>query len=383
MLEEETMGDILISASAGAPAITAFRNIQFIAAWSDAAATGINALPLSMDGGASGNTFLVNVATQTNPRRVWPAIVECGAGFVIAWIEFMLGDPNGNVKLRIFDADTFSPGDEIQVNAAPVDHNQPPALASLSDGGFIIAWADARADQRIRAQRFDRSGNRNGPDFHADTTAGLHRRPIITRLSGGNIVIGWLARSTAPLQARFQIFDATATPVGGERVLAGATMANVTALDDGRFVTAHVRNPADGEVLDKSIVQVSVFEPTGAAVGSATPVSTEEGILSDWPTLTPLPGGRFLVGWTQGPTAAGNNKPDVMATIFSDGQGPLGQTHKLNTTPGGVRFSLCAATAAGVGQGGTLLAVWGSQADDGTARGLFGTSVPIPAAGFP
>jgi hypothetical protein len=54
-----------------------------------------------------------------------------------------LGDPNGNVKLRIFDADTFSPGDEIQVNAAPVDHNQPPALASLSDGGFIIVWADA------------------------------------------------------------------------------------------------------------------------------------------------------------------------------------------------------------------------------------------------
>lgn len=64
-----------------------------------------------MDGGASGTPFLVNVATPTNPRREWPAIVECGAGFVIAWIEFMLGDPNGNVKLRIFDAGTFSPGD--------------------------------------------------------------------------------------------------------------------------------------------------------------------------------------------------------------------------------------------------------------------------------
>jgi hypothetical protein len=377
------MGDILISASAGAPAVTAFRNIQFIAAWSDATASAINAVPLNMDGGAGGNPFLVNVATQTKPRREWPAIVECGAGFVIAWIDFALGDPNGNVKLRLFDADTFSPGDEIQVNVAPVDHNQPPALASLSDGGFVIVWADAQADQRIRAQRFDRSGNRNGPDFHADTTPGLHRRPIVTRLTGGNIVIGWLARITGPLQARFQIFDATAAPVGGEQVLASATMANMTALDDGRFVTAHVRNPGDGEVLDKSIVQVSVFGPTGAAVGSATPVSSEQGILSDWPTLAPLPGGRFLVGWTQGPTAAGDKKPDVMATIFSDVQGPLGQTRKLNTTGGGVRFSLCAATAAGVGQGGRLLAAWESQADDATARGLFGTSIPIPAAGFP
>jgi hypothetical protein len=71
-----------------------------------------------------------------------------------------------------------------------------------------------------------------------------------------------------------------------------------------------------------------------------------------------------------------------MARIFTDAQGPLGQARKLNTTGGGVRFSLCAATAAGVDQGGTLLVAWESQADDGTARGLFGTSLPIPAAGF-
>ena len=127
-----------------------------------------------MNGAASGTRFLVNVPTHTNPRRVSPAIVECAAGFVIAWIDFTLGDPTGNVKLRLFDADTFSPGDEIQVNAAPVDHNQPPQLATLSDGGFMIVWADAGADERIRAQRFDRFGNRNGSDFRANTVAGLH-----------------------------------------------------------------------------------------------------------------------------------------------------------------------------------------------------------------
>jgi hypothetical protein len=377
------MADITIAASAGAPAITAFRNIQFIAAWSDASATAINALPLSMDGGASGSPFLVNVPTQTNPRREWPAIVECAAGFVIAWIEFNLGDPNGNVKLRIFDADTFSPGDEIQVNAAPVDHNQPPALASLSDGGFIIVWADARADQRIRAQRFDRFGQRNGPDFRANSTPELHRRPMVACLGNGNIVIGWLARSHAPLQARFQMFDANATAIGGEQQLAGgATLASVTALDNGRFVIAHVRHPSDGEVVDQTIAEVNVFEPTGAASGSSIAVTDEQAIMSSWPTVVPLSGGRFLVAWTQGPAAAGDSQPDVMARIFTDAQGPLGQARKLNTTGGGVRFSLCAAAAAGVDQGGTILVAWESRADDGTARGLFGTSLPIPAAGF-
>jgi hypothetical protein len=378
------MADISIGASANAPAITGFRNIQFVAALGDHSATFINAVPLSTRGGASGNQFRVNAPTDVNPTRLWPAIVEFFAGFAIAWIE---RGPNlgPNVKIRIFDADTFSPGDEIQVNAAPVDSNQPPALARLSDGGFVLVWADARPDQRIRVQRFDRLGGRIGPDFRADSVAGLHRRPVVAGLANGLFVIGWLARRVSqPQQVRFQIFDANAAPVGGEHGLdGGATMAAVTALDTGRFVIAHVRNAADGEVLDKSVVEVNVFEPTGAASGSATEVTGEQAILSDWPTLAPLPGGRFLVAWTQGGTAPAPALPNVKAKIFSDTQGPLGQTSQLNTTTTGMRFSLCAASVSGAGGGGTVYVAWASQ-DSGVAdSAVFGTAFPIPDAGFP
>jgi hypothetical protein len=378
------MADISIGASANAPAITGFRNIQFVAALGDHSATFINAVPLSTRGGASGNQFRVNAPTDVNPTRLWPAIVEFFAGFAIAWIE---RGPNlgPNVKIRIFDADTFSPGDEIQVNSAPVDSNQPPALARLSDGGFVLVWADARPDQRIRVQRFDRLGGRIGPDFRADSVAGLHRRPVVAGLANGLFVIGWLARRVSqPQQVRFQIFDANAAPVGGEHGLdGGATMAAVTALDTGRFVIAHVRNAADGEVLDKSVVEVNVFEPTGAASGSATEVTGEQAILSDWPTLAPLPGGRFLVAWTQGGTAPAPALPNVKAKIFSDTQGPLGQTSQLNSTTTGMRFSLCAASVSGAGGGGTVYVAWASQ-DSGVAdTAVFGTAFPIPDAGFP
>ena len=378
------MADISIGASANTPAITGFRNIQFVAALGDHSATFINAVPLSTRGGASGNQFRVNAPTDVNPTRRWPAIVEFFAGFAIAWIE---REPNlgPNVKIRIFDADTFSPGDEIQVNAAPVDSNQPPALARSSDGGFVLVWADARPDQRIRAQRFDRLGGRIGPEFRADSAAGLHRRPMVAGLSNGSIVIGWLARRVSqPQQVRFQIFDSNAAPVRGEHGLdGGATMAAVTALDTGRFVIAHVRNAADGEVLDKSVVAVNVFEPTGVASGGATEVTGEQAILSDWPTLAPLPGGRFLVAWTQGGTAPAPALPDVKAKIFSDTQGPLGQTSQLNTTTTGMRFSPCAASVSGVGGGGTVYVAWASQ-DSGVAdTAVFGTAFPIPNAGFP
>ena len=378
------MADISIGA-ASVPAITGFRNIQFVAALEDRSATFIDAVPLATGGGASGNQFRVNAPTDVNPTRQWPAIVECFAGFAIAWIE---RGPNlgPNVKLRIFDADSFSPGDEIQVNAAPVDSNQPPALARLSDGGFVVIWADARADQRIRVQRFDRLGARIGADFRADTNAGLHRRPMVAGLSNGGFVIGWLARRVSqPQQVSFRIFDANAAPVGGEQGLggAGATLAAMTALDTGRFVVAHVRNAADGEVLDRSVVSVNVFQPTGVASGGAIEVTNEQGILSDWPTLTPLPGGRFLVAWTQGGTAPATALPNVKARIFSDTQGALGQISQLNSTTTGIRFSLCAGTVAGTGGGGTVYVAWTSRDSGSADSAVFGNAFPMPNAGFP
>jgi hypothetical protein len=377
------MADITIAASGNAPAIAAFRNIQFVAAFTDGSSSTINAMPLSAGGRAAGGTFRVNAPTDVNPTRQWPAIAEFFGGFVIAWIE---RGPNlgPNVKLRVFDGDTFAPGDEIQVNTTPVDSNQPPALARLSDGGFVLVWADARPEERIRAQRFDRLGNRNGPDFRANTVAGLHRRPMVAVLANGSIVIGWLARVTGPLQVRFQIFDASATPVGGERLLdGGASLASVTALDSGRFVIAHVRHPGDGETVPQVIAEVNVFEPTGAASGSATPVTNEQAIMSSWPTLAPLPGGRFLVAWTQGPMSAGDSEPDVKAKIFSDTQGALGQISRLNSLTDGTRFSVCAATASGVGSGANVLLAWANSNSGSPAVAVFGTAFPDPGAGFP
>lgn len=377
------MTEITIAAPANAPAITSFRNTQFVAAFTDGSSATINAMPLTTRGAPAGNPFRVNAPTDVNPTRQWPAIVEFFGGFAVAWIE---RGPNlgPNVKLRMFDGDTFSPGDEIQVNAMPVDSNQPPAMARLSDGGFILVWADARAAERIRAQRFDRLGSRNGPDFRANTVPELHRRPMVACLSNGSIVIGWLARSHAPLQARFQMFDANAAPIGGEQALdGGATLASVTALDSGRFVVAHVRHPSDGEVLSQTIAQVNVFEASGAASGSATPVTSEQAIMSSWPTLAPLPGGRFLVAWTQGPAAAGDSQPDVKARVFSDTQGALGQISALNTMTGGIRFSVCAATALGTGSGGAVSVAWANEPVDAPNVTVFAAAFPDPGAGFP
>jgi len=177
------------------------------------------------------------------------------------------------------DQDTLS-GPESQVSTAEVEPLTRPALASLPDGGFIVVWADKRQNERIRAQRYGIDGQKNGPEFRANTVPGR--------------------------------------------------------------------------------------------------------ILSSWPTLVPLSGGRFLLAWTQvnvDNPAAGTN---IAARIFSPGAGPIGQPVQADTLTRGQRFSLSAAVTAGPG-GEIAFLTWtddSSAGPDKSGRAIEGRALPIHATGF-
>ena len=97
----------------------------------------------------------------------------------------------------------------------------------------------------------------------------------------------------------------------------------------------------------------------------------------------PLPGGRFLLAWTQlnvDNAAAGTN---VMARIFS-ASGPIGQAIQVNTVTGGQRFSVGAAATSGPG-GETAFLAWVDDSKAGadtSGRAIKGRALPIQAAGF-
>ena len=111
--------------------------------------------------------------------------------------------------------------------------------------------------------------------------------------------------------------------------------------------------------------------------------ATTDRIQSAWPTLVPLPGGRFLLAWTEvnvDNPAAGIN---VAARIFSSA-GPIGQPIQVNTSTGGQRFSLSAAATSGPA-GDTAFLAWADDSNTGadkTGRAIEGRAMPITAAGF-
>src|SRR4051812_41212727 len=187
------MDEVLINTTAagnqGQPGVCGLQNTQFVVAWEDRGDNTIKGRMFGTNGVPGSNQFLVNLPTPPGPRRQLPAIVEYGFGFVVAWTEQAPGSAAtapAQLKLRIFDVDTLS-GPEIQVSTAPIEPLIRPALARLSDGNFIVVWADTREDQRIRAQRFSPDGTRIGPELRANTVAGLHRVPLVACLANGDV----------------------------------------------------------------------------------------------------------------------------------------------------------------------------------------------------
>lgn len=384
------MDEVLINTTTagdqGQPAVCGLQGTQFVVVWEDLSDNTIKGQMFGTNGVRSSDQILINLPTPPGPRRRLPAMVEYASGFVVAWTEQAAGSAAtapAQLKLRIFDADTLS-GPEIQVSTSPVEPLIRPALARLNDGNFIVVWADKRADQRIRAQRFSPDGTRIGAEFRANTVAGLHRVPLVACLTNGDVVIAWRARIAGPLHIRFQIFNGQG-PVGGERITEpNTTDADMAALDNGQFVIAHLNDFGEDATADTLIVvEADVFNADGSPAHIHFLSTGEQRIHATWPNLAPLSGGRFLIAWVQHNVDRLPATTNVKARMFST-QGPLGQVTQFNTSTGHQRFSL-AAVALLSPEGEVAFAAWTDDTQSGgdtKGRAVRGRPLPVPKAGF-
>ena len=383
---DEALINTTTAGDQGQPGVCGLQGTQFVVVWEDRSDNTIKGQMFGASGVRSSDEILINLPTPPGPRRQLPAIVEYGSGFVVAWTEQAPGSAAtapAQLKLRIFDADTLS-GPEIQVSTAPIEPLIRPAMARLRDGNFIVVWADKRDDQRIRAQRFSRDGTRIGPEFRANTVAGLHRVPMVVCLANGDIVIAWRARIVGPLHIRFQIFDAQG-PVGGEQITQPTTTAAaMAALDSGQFVIAHLNDFGEDATADTLIVvEADVFNADGSPANIHFVSTSEQRIHATWPALAPLSGGRFLIGWVQFNVDNLPATTNVKARVFST-RGPLGQVTQFNTSTGHDRFSLAAGALSGP-EGEFAFAAWADDTQSGgdtAGRAVRGRALRVPAAGF-
>lgn len=307
------------------PTITGLANGSFVVSWEDRnQPIGVEAQIFSASGSKIGGEFLIHTPTTFGQGN--PTITSLSTGgFVVSWAgpDSRVYDNNpalGSVKVQIFDATGVKLGGEIGVDNVISGE---PTITGLSSGGFVVSWTDESSffDGNIKAQIFSASGTKVGSEFLVNTqTANDQGQPTITGLGSGGFVVCW--RDSSVIKA--QVFDAVGTKIGTEfQVNSEASSSEnspmVTSLSTGGFVVSwHSNNVVVPGVSNSDGIKAQVFDATGTKLGGEFIVNSQTHNLQEYPTVTGLSTGGFVVSWQDGSGTLGDaSSTSIKAQLFT------------------------------------------------------------------
>ena len=321
--------------------------------------------------GPVGAEILVNTATvdtQGTPQITTLA----GGGFVVTWADNSLGvggaggDTSASaIKAQVFAVDGSRVGSELLINTATNGAQTFQEIAALSNGGFVVTWADASlgvggatgdtSSNAIKAQVFTADGSRVGSELLVNTaTNGMQNVPQITVLSNGGFVVTWQDSSagvggaggdTSSLATKAQVFAADGSRVGSEILVNTATisaqgMPQITGLSNGGFVVTWQDGSlgvggAGGDTSALAI-KAQVFGADGSRVGTEFLVNTATFNTQNSQQITALEGGGFVITWRDFSSGDGGATGDtsgaaIKAQVFAADGSRVGSELLVNT----------------------------------------------------
>lgn len=315
--------------------------------------------------------FLVNTYTSDFQFEHAAAALTDG-GFVVTWTSIGQDGSGGGIFAQRIGVDGVAIGGEFLVNSATPVAQFLPAAAGLPGGGFVIAWVSASQDGSdfgIYAQRYDGAGIALGDEFLINSsTFGTQTDPAIAGLSDGGFVVTW---TTTPgfgfSDIHAQRFDSSGTSIGGESLVNTTTIGHqnspsIVATNDGGFIVAWV----SGDVfLGSAGLFVQRFDATGAPTGGEFQGNTTS-YARDTPAIAVLEDGGFVIVWTTA-TSVGNSTYDVFAQRYASIGVAVGDAFQVNTYTDNAQI---APSVAALSDGGFVVA-WQSVNQDSSHRGIF------------
>ena len=308
----------------------------FVVTWTDQDSSvdgsgwGVFAQQYQADGTPQGSQFLVNTTISSSQYEPSVAALNDG-GYLIAYRDGGNADGSADgVFAQRYDAAGATVGVEFQVNTETSSNQFDPSVASLADGGFVIAWTSVNSGSAgdgdgwgTFAQRYNAAGTPVGSEFQVNTNVqGSQYEAVVVGLSGGGFVVAW--RDDSGLDGSgngvfAQLYDASGAQVGGEFRVNETTSNSQTepaiaALDNGGFAVAW----RDGNSPDDVFAQQ--YDAVGNRVDGEVRVNTETASTQASPSIAGLPGGNFVVTWqsfTSGSAGDGSNY-GISHQLFGD-----------------------------------------------------------------
>lgn len=343
-------------------AITQLADGGYIVTWTssvqDGNLYGVYAQRFSADGNPAGSEFRVNTYTIGFQEFSDIRLLSDGK-FIAVWNSNGQDGSSYGVYAKIYNADGSNFGGEFRVNTTTSGAQLWPTIASLSDGGFVVAWsgsAATAADNGIFIQRYDANGGPVGSQLRIDQSTGVvPYQPQITELKNGGFAVAWNSSSDngVTFDVNTQTFDAIGAS-GVQKLVNSYTAGNqsastVASLNNGNYVVAWQSDGQDGSGYG---VYAQIFSQAGNKVGSEFRLNQNApGDQSD-AQIAALPDGGFLVVWT-------TNSSGIYAQRFDQGGLAVGNEVSVDGNSGGLQYQP-AVTAL---ENGDVTVSWTSQTD--------------------
>ncbi|MEO0683061.1 MAG: hypothetical protein AAF192_21940, partial [Pseudomonadota bacterium] len=346
--------------------------------------TGLFGQIYDLDGQPVGGEF--QAITHTEFAQTVPAVVGLsGGGFVVAWRDnswanppgLRLGETSDGVFGQVFDNAGVKQGGEFLVNQQVSSTQFDVALAALADGGFAASWTSVNSSpagdgngNAVAARTFDADGAPRGSEFIVNTTtAGAQDGSDIAQLSNGALAVVY--QSGTDILAR--ITDASGVTIVAEFTVNAQTNGSqlspvIEALDGGGFVVVW----QDDSGLDgaSSGVFQQVFADDGTAMGPPVRVNETTASSQFDPDVAALPGGGWVVVWTDSSAADGSGQ-GVFAQVFDVDGSRLDGEVQVNTETSSTQNQPSVSALANGDFMVSFTSVDSGSAGDGSGDGVF------------
>ena len=367
------------------PAVAGQKTGAFLAVWEGLNALGtqsINGRFFTPTGTAQGDDF--SMAQEVTPDRYDGAVATDKKGnFIVVWSS--VEDGNSDIMAQRFQANGTPLGAAFQVNVddpaaptVPVDFN--PVVASMVDGGFIVAWASLLPDginsqgttPQVLARRFTAAGAPAGAQVQVSSGLVKGDRPGMCVDTSGRPVIVWTTVDAfRPFQSNLsgvslRRLSAKGVPLGttGTVVAPPAAQSVRPAVSCGNGSTFVVVWHSDvAPAVDHLDILGQRFSNQGRPVGAKFVVNTTTTSYQRNPAISHDPSGNFVVVWQSDL----GSKVGIFLRRYTNKGAPTGPDLEVaSSAPTAVAPANPAVSH--LGTKGNFVVVW----QDGSLGGIFG-----------
>jgi hypothetical protein len=264
-------------------------------------------------------------------------------------------------------------GVDQRVNTTITNNDANPTVITLNDGGWVVLWhssgAQDGAGYGVYQQRYNADGSLFGGETRVNTyTTSDQMNPVGAVLPDGGWVVSWMSSGEdgSGYGVYLQRYSADGAIVGSETRVNTTTANNqqypsITVLSGGGWVVTWSSYAQDATNTDG--VYQQRYDATGAAVGAETLVNTTTAGNQSAPAITYLSDGGWVVAY-QSPDA---NLEGIFLQRYNAGGVKLGVETRVNSTTTDSQTS-AAITAL---SGGGWVVTWSSNAQDGSLNGVY------------